>query len=145
MNGGAFRVRQRVHSLDPEQTRAVPMIDTELKKRRNTKLEAEGAEFMVLGMLLVEGIHCFKAYTNFPGYDLVAVNPASQKTARIQVKSRWAADGSRKWPAGHQEKDCRRACGYGPGGSARRQRRAAALRFLVERSGDPKTGIAAAR
>jgi len=56
------------------------------KKRQDTKLEAEGAEFMVLGMLLVEGIHCFKAYTNFAGYDLVALNPQTKKQARIQVK-----------------------------------------------------------
>ena len=61
-------------------------------KRQDTKLESEGAEFMVLGMLLIEGIHCFKAYTNFAGYDLVAANPASGKTARIQVKSRWATE-----------------------------------------------------
>jgi len=47
---------------------------------------------MVLGLLLIEGIQCFKAYTNFAGYDLMAINPKSQKTARIQVKSRWATD-----------------------------------------------------
>jgi hypothetical protein len=60
--------------------------------RQDTKLEAEGAEFLVLGSLLIEGINCFKAYTNFAGYDIVAVNPESNKTARIQVKSRWASD-----------------------------------------------------
>lgn len=67
-------------------------------KRQNTKLESEGAEFLVLGLLLIEGIHCFKAYTNFSGYDLVAVNPSSGRTARIQVKSRWATDYNRRFP-----------------------------------------------
>jgi hypothetical protein len=57
------------------------------KARQNTKLESEGAEFIVLGLLLIEGIHCFKAYTNFAGYDLTAVNPTSGKSARIQVKN----------------------------------------------------------
>jgi hypothetical protein len=66
--------------------------------RQDTKLESEGAEFMVLGQLLIEGIHCFKAYTNFAGYDLVAVNPETGKTARIQVKSRWATDYDRSFP-----------------------------------------------
>lgn len=60
--------------------------------RKNTKLESEGAEFLVLGHLLIEGISCYKAYVNFPGYDLTAVNPESRKIARIQVKSRWATN-----------------------------------------------------
>jgi|SRR6516164_1192944 hypothetical protein len=60
--------------------------------RQDTKLEQEGAEFLVLGALLTEGIQSFKAYVNFAGYDLVAVNPKSRKSARIQVKSRWATD-----------------------------------------------------
>lgn len=55
-------------------------------------MESEGAEFLVLGHLLIEGISCYKAYVNFPGYDLVAVNPDKSKTAKIQVKSRWATD-----------------------------------------------------
>ncbi|QOF73407.1 hypothetical protein IG197_10315 [Aminobacter sp. SR38] len=67
-------------------------------KRQNTKLEAEGAEFLVLGMLLIEGIQCFKAYTNFAGYDLVAVNSSGERSARIQVKSRWATDYDRSFP-----------------------------------------------
>lgn len=66
--------------------------------RQNTKLESEGAEFMVLGQLLIEGIQCFKAYTNFAGYDLVAVYPETGKNARIQVKSRWATDYDRSFP-----------------------------------------------
>lgn len=66
--------------------------------KQNTKLESEGAEFLVLGHLLIEGISCFKAYVNFPGYDLVAVNPETGKVARIQVKSRWATDYDSSFP-----------------------------------------------
>jgi hypothetical protein len=60
--------------------------------RRDTKLESEGAEFLVLGLLLVERIDAMKAYTRFPGYDLLAFNPARDKVCRIQVKSRWATN-----------------------------------------------------
>ena len=67
-------------------------------KRQNTKLEAEGAEFLVLGHLLLAGIPAFKAYVNFTGYDLVATNPATGRTARIQVKSRWATNYDRTFP-----------------------------------------------
>jgi hypothetical protein len=58
-----------------------------IARRQNTRLESEGAEFLVLGNLLIEGVSCFKAYTNFKGYDLVAVNPETGKTARIQVRA----------------------------------------------------------
>lgn len=61
-------------------------------KRKNTKLESEGAEFLVLGNLLVEGIDCYKSYVNFPDYDVVAINPNGGKVAKIQVKSRWATN-----------------------------------------------------
>lgn len=67
-------------------------------QRQDTKLESEGAEFLVLGNLLVEGISCFKAYVNFPGCDLVAVNSENSRTARIQVKSRWATNYDRSFP-----------------------------------------------
>lgn len=66
--------------------------------RQNTKLESEGAEFLVLGNLLIEGVSCFKAYVNFPGYDLVATNPVTSRIARIQVKSRWATDYDKSFP-----------------------------------------------
>lgn len=75
-----------------------PSMPIEPQRRQDTKLEAEGAEFLVLGMLLVEGIQCFKAYTNFAGYDLVAIDPSRAKSARIQVKSRWATDYDRSFP-----------------------------------------------
>ena len=55
-----------------------------MARRRNTKLEAEGAEFLVLGNLLLNQISTFKAYTNFPGYDLIATNAESNTAARVQ-------------------------------------------------------------
>jgi hypothetical protein len=61
-------------------------------KRLDTRLESEGAEFLVLGQLLIAGIEATKAYRNFEGFDLYASNPAAGKTCRIQVKSRWATD-----------------------------------------------------
>lgn len=61
-------------------------------KRLNTRLEATGAEFLVLGCLLIEGIQAYKTYTNFPGYDIIATNPDENLSCRIQVKSRWATD-----------------------------------------------------
>lgn len=58
--------------------------------RQDTRLESEGAEFLVLGQLLIHRIAAYKTYTNLPGYDLVAINPDRNTSARIQVKSRWA-------------------------------------------------------
>lgn len=57
--------------------------------RLDTKLESEGAEFLVLGQLLLQRIFAYKTYTNLPGYDLVATNRDTTRAARIQVKSRW--------------------------------------------------------
>jgi len=34
-------------------------------------------------------ILAYKTYTNMPGYDLVAISPDHNTSARIQVKSRW--------------------------------------------------------
>jgi hypothetical protein len=58
-------------------------------KKLDTRLESEGAEFLVLGQLLINKIPTYKTYTNMPGYDLVATNPENNKSAKIQVKSRW--------------------------------------------------------
>jgi len=58
-------------------------------KKLNTRLESEGAEFLVLGQLLLHKIAAYKTYTNMPGYDLVATEPENNTSARIQVKSRW--------------------------------------------------------
>ena len=57
--------------------------------RQNTQLESTGAEFLVLGNLLIQGIAAFRNYTNMQGYDLIATNPEENLSARIQVKSRW--------------------------------------------------------
>lgn len=57
--------------------------------RQSTKLESVGAEFLVLGQLLLRRVAAYKSYTNMPGYDLVATNPDTNRSARIQVKSRW--------------------------------------------------------
>lgn len=57
--------------------------------RQNTRLESEGAEFLVLGNLLIQGIAAYKSYTNMAGYDIVATKPETNRAARIQVKSRW--------------------------------------------------------
>jgi hypothetical protein len=63
--------------------------------RQNTRIESEGAEFLVLGQLLIAGIPAFKAYTHMPGYDVIATNPEKNTSARVSVKSRWRtkADG----------------------------------------------------
>lgn len=52
----------------------------------------------MLGLLLVERIEATKAYTNYPGYDLIAFNAAENISCRIQVKSRWATDYDRSFP-----------------------------------------------
>jgi hypothetical protein len=46
----------------------------------------------VLGQLLITGVEATKAYRNFEGFDLYAVNPDAGRSCRIQVKSRWATD-----------------------------------------------------
>ena len=60
--------------------------------RLDSSLENTGAEFLVLGHLLIERMQAFKAYTNFPGYDIIATNAENNTACRIQVKSRWATD-----------------------------------------------------
>ena len=60
-----------------------------MPKRLDTRLESEGAEFLVLGHLLLNRIAAYKTYTNMPGYDLIATKPEANTSARIQVKSRW--------------------------------------------------------
>jgi hypothetical protein len=62
------------------------------KKRRDTTLESEGAEFLVLGNLLIRGISSYKSYRKNAGHDLVAVNPEKNLSTRVEVKSCWASD-----------------------------------------------------
>ncbi len=56
------------------------------------RVAAKGAEFLVLGTMLVEGIEATPAYAGFPGYDILAYNPDRRLQCRVQVKSRWATD-----------------------------------------------------
>jgi hypothetical protein len=62
--------------------------------RRDTRLESQGAEFLVLGELLIRRILAYKTYTNMPGYDVVATNPEKRTAARVSVKSRWSSGAS---------------------------------------------------
>jgi hypothetical protein len=60
--------------------------------RFDTTLEAAGAEHLVIGRLLIERIQAFRAHANQPGYDLLAADPESGRSLKIQVKSRVAVD-----------------------------------------------------
>lgn len=62
--------------------------------RRDTRLESQGAEFLVLGELLIRRITAYKTYANMPGYDVIATNPEKKTAARISVKSRWSSGAS---------------------------------------------------
>ncbi len=73
--------------------------------RQNTKLEADGAEFLVLGHLLLNKITSYKASFNFPGYDLAATDTKTHRSARIQVKSRWATDYDKSFSIKNLESD----------------------------------------
>lgn len=64
----------------------------------DTRLEAQGAEFLVLAQLLIRRIQAYKSYVNYPGYDLIAVSTDGERTCRIQVKSRWATNWGRGFP-----------------------------------------------
>lgn len=59
---------------------------------QDTKLESEGAEFLVLGQLLIAGRPACKAYTYTRARDLAVASPDAKRSATIQVKSRWATD-----------------------------------------------------
>lgn len=65
-------------------------MEQDLKKQRlNTQLESEAAEFLVLANLLLQKIPSHKNYTRHKDYDIIATNPANNKLAKIQVKSRY--------------------------------------------------------
>jgi hypothetical protein len=57
-----------------------------------TNMHAEGAEFLVLGNLLIRGIHATKAYTRYPGWDVLATDTVTGRSCKIQVKARLATD-----------------------------------------------------
>ena len=46
----------------------------------------------MLGHLLIRGVHATKAYTRYPGWDLLATEPVTGRTCRIQAKARLATD-----------------------------------------------------
>lgn len=54
--------------------------------RLDTKLESTGAEFLVLGNLLLQRIPTYKTYTNMPGYDLIATNPERKPAPSAPVR-----------------------------------------------------------
>lgn len=68
------------------------------RKRFNSKLEAMGAEHLVLGQLLIDGIPAYLAYGNQRDYDVIAVWPEGNRSCTIQVKSRWATDANLSFP-----------------------------------------------
>jgi len=76
-----------------------------VKKKLDTRLEAQGAEFLVLGQLLIQKVHCYKSYVNFPGYDLIAIDPLTNKMARLQVKSRWRTNYNKSFPIKNFQSD----------------------------------------
>jgi len=82
--------KQRGGMSRPGPSQKLETSEAKKTTRQNTKLESEGAEFLVLGQLLIAGIPAYKAYTNLRGYDIVATWPETNRVARIQVKSRWA-------------------------------------------------------
>lgn len=65
---------------------------TQRKNRLDTTIESEGAEFLALAHLLIEGIPTYKTYTKMPGYDLFSVNIEMGTSCRIQVKCRYATN-----------------------------------------------------
>ena len=68
--GEGKKDRDRLRTLK----KLIEMSGIKKRTRKDTKLESERAEFLVLGRLLLEKITAFKTYTNFPGYDLIAPN-----------------------------------------------------------------------
>lgn len=78
--------------------------DSEKKWRDETSIESAGAEMLVCGRLMIDGIQAYRAYARQPGYDVVAINPNTQRSIKIQVKSRVAKD-SGGFVLGHPEFD----------------------------------------
>ncbi len=60
-----------------------------LKKKAISSIKGEGAELFVAGHMMMEyGLIANMASPNMPGYDILIVNPQSNKTCRLQVKYR---------------------------------------------------------
>lgn len=62
----------------------------------STKLQSDGAEFLVLGHLLVRGLEAHKTYTGTRGHDIVVVQAG--RACRVQVKARTWVDGDKGFP-----------------------------------------------
>ena len=58
----------------------------------DTQLEYAGAQFLVLGELLVRGIETHKTYLHTTGYDLVASNGEDHRSCRVQVNCQTFTD-----------------------------------------------------
>ena len=63
-----------------------------MTKRLNTHLQSEGAEFLVLGNLLMRGIEAHKTYSLRKGFDLVAMSVDNHRAVTISVKARHQTD-----------------------------------------------------
>jgi hypothetical protein len=83
---------ERVPSDGPVCVACVKLPPHDRLQASRHKAGSGAAEFLVLGHLLLERIIAFKAYVNFPGYDLIAANADRCQSARIQVKSRYRTD-----------------------------------------------------
>ena len=70
----------------------MPVVIHRFPRRQLHALSAEAFKIRCLGQLPIEGIPAYKTYTNLRGYDVVATWPETNRSARIQVKSRWATD-----------------------------------------------------
>jgi hypothetical protein len=64
--------------------------------RQDTHLEADGAEHLVAGALLIRGISADLASRREPDYDVIATH--GTLACRVQVKMRWATDYDRTFP-----------------------------------------------
>jgi len=76
-----------------------------MAKRRDTTIESVGAEHLIMGYLMREGIQTYLADQRQEGYDLICVNPLLRKTALVQVKSRWATNCDRGFPLKNTSSD----------------------------------------
>lgn len=69
-----------------------------MKKRQDTSIESVGAEHLVMGFLMREGIQTYIADQRQESFDLICVNPKNRKQILVQVKSRWATNCDRAFP-----------------------------------------------
>jgi hypothetical protein len=76
-----------------------------MSKRRDTSVESFGAEHLVMGYLMREGIQTYMADQRQEGYDLICLNPQNNKMVKVQVKSRWATDCDRAFPLKSENSD----------------------------------------